>query len=224
MRQNRTIGLHIQTLILLVAPFYLNDFSNIFIHDWRLWLFIDFVGVKLFPSAVIFWLIRSRKMEPPDFGLTLQRLPGFLLVFLVGTVGGTIMDQNGYPLISKLPGYAPLGGMPAITSPFWNWADLTFGLLFVGIFEELIFRGYMHTFISQYTRNAVVIVAISSAAFGLIHWSLGLHAVIITATIGAFFMIIYMRTHSLPAIMLAHFAINFIDFAGVIPTPIFRLV
>jgi membrane protease YdiL (CAAX protease family) len=133
------------------------------------------------------------------------------------------MDQNLYRLIAKLPGYPPLGGMPAIPSPFWNWVDLTIGLLAVGVFEELVFRGYLHTFILRYTESPVAIVVVSSIAFGLIHWSLGLHAVLVTAVISSIFMIAYLRTRSLPAIMLAHFMINFIDFAGVIPKSIFRL-
>jgi hypothetical protein len=37
-------------------------------------------------------------------------------------------------------------------------------------------------------------------------------------------MAAYLRTRSLPAIMLAHFAINFIDFAGVVPKAIFQWV
>lgn len=32
-----------------------------------------------------------------------------------------------------------------------------------------------------------------------------------------------LRTRALPAVMLAHFAIDFIDFAGVVPKSIFKL-
>ena len=216
--------MHSLAFVLLVSPFYLNDFANIFVKDWRLWLLIDYVGVKLLPFAVALWLIRSKKMRPAEFGLMPQGLPSFLTVFLVVAFVGTVIDQNGYSLIAGLPGYAPLGGMPAIASPVWNWIDLTFGLLMVGILEELVFRGFMHAFISRYTENPFAIVAISSLAFGLIHWSLGLHAVLVTSLIGAVFMLAYLRTRSLPAIMLAHFAVNFIDFAGVVPKSIFKLV
>jgi membrane protease YdiL (CAAX protease family) len=216
--------LYILALILLAGPFYLNDFASIFVEDWRLWLFIDYAGVKLFPLVVMSWLIRGGKMRPEEFGLTPQGLPSFLAAFLAAATIGTVIDQNGYRLIEALPGYLPLGGMPAIESPAWNWIDLTLGLLAVGIFEELVFRGFMHTFISRYTNNAVAIVTVSSVAFGLIHWSLGLHAVLVSAVIGAVFMMVYLRTRSLPAIMLAHFAVNFIDFAGVVPESIFKLV
>jgi uncharacterized protein len=219
-----TTVLHILALILLVSPFYLNDFASIFVKDWRLWLFIDYVGVKLFPCAVTLWLIRSEKMRLAEFGLTTQSVPSFFFVFLVVALVGTVIDQNGYQLITKLPGYSPLGGMPAIANPVWNWVDLTLGLLAVGIIEELIFRGFMHTFISRHTESSFAIVSISSVAFGFIHWSLGLHTVLITSIIGAVFMIAYLRTRSLPAIMFAHFAVNFIDFAGVVPKSIFKLI
>jgi len=216
--------LYILALILLINPFYLNDFVNMHVKSWCWWLFVDYAGVKLFPFLVVFWLIRSKKMRASEFGLTTQTMPSFLSVFLAVAFVGTVIDQNGYQLIAKLPGYSPLGGMPAISNPIWDWIDLTFGLLMVGILEELVFRGYMHTFISRYTQSPFAIVMISSIAFGLIHWSLGLHVILITSTIGAVFMIAYLRTRSLPAIMFAHFAVNFIDFAGVIPKSIFKFV
>jgi membrane protease YdiL (CAAX protease family) len=111
--------------------------------------------------------------------------------------------------------------MPFIGNPFWDWVDLTFGLFMVGVCEELVFRGFLHTLICRYTKNSYAIVVISSVSFGLIHWSLGLHAVIVSAIIGVVFMVAYLKIRSLPAIVLAHFAINFIDFAGVIPKSVF---
>ena len=215
--------MHILVLVLLVSPFYLNDFASIFIKDWRLWLFIDYVGVKLFPIMVTLWLIRSKTMRSVEFGLTVQSIPSFLVVFLIVTLVGTVIDQNGYQLITKLPAYSSIGTMPVIRSPAWNWIDLTLGLLLVGIVEELVFRGYMHTFLRKFTESPSAIVVISSIAFGFIHWSLGLHAVLITSIIGAVFMIAYLKTRALPPVMLAHFAINFIDFAGVVPKSIFKL-
>lgn len=216
--------LYIIAAVLLTSPFFLNDFASIYVKKWQLWLFIDYVSVKLFPLAIAFWLIYSKKMDAAAFGLKPQPLiTGVVVFFVVGLVG-TVIDQNAYRLLEKLPGYPPLGGMPEIQSAVWNWVDLTIGLLLVGICEELVFRGYLHTFISRYTENVYVIVIVSSAAFGLIHWSLGLHAVLITATVGAILMIAYLMTRSLPAIMLAHFAINFIDFSGVIPKAVFKFL
>jgi len=216
--------LYLLAFFFLAGPFYLNDFFSIYIENWRWWLFLDIAGVKLVPFLVALWLILSKKMRAAEFGLTSQPVPAFLATFVCVALIGTVLDQNGYQLIAKLPGYSELGGMPTIISPIWNWIDLTIGLLLVGIFEELVFRGYVHTLLTRYTRNPAAIVIISSVAFGLIHWSLGLRAVLITSMIGAVFMIAYLKTRSLPSIMLAHFVINFIDFAGVIPKSIFRFI
>lgn len=223
-RKAENDGLYILAAVLLAGPFYLNDFANIYIKNWCGWLAIDYIGVKLFPIVIVLWLIYGKKMRAADFGLKTQPILSAFAVFLIVGLVGTVIDQNAYPLIAKLPGYPPLGRMPAIASPVWNWVDLTFGLLMVGICEELIFRGFLCTFISRYTKNPYVIIMTSSVAFGLIHWSLGLHVVLVATIIGAVFMIAYLTTRSLPAIMLAHFAINFIDFAGVIPKSIFKFI
>ena len=216
--------LYVLALFLLASPFYLNDFANIYVKDWRWWLCIDYAGVKLFPFLVVLWLIRGRNIPASEFGLARQSTPSFLAAFLVLALVGTLMDQNLYKLIEKLPGYPALAGMPDIASPAWNWIDLTLGLVAVGIFEELIFRGYMHTFLSRYTQSRFAIVFVSSVAFALIHWSAGLHVVLVASSIGAVFMIAYLMTKSIPAIMLAHFAVNFIDYAGVIPKSWFKFV
>ncbi|MBL7213547.1 MAG: CPBP family intramembrane metalloprotease [Desulfobacteraceae bacterium] len=216
-------GLYVLTLILLCLPFYLNDFSNIYVTDWRLWIFIDYTSVKLFPFLVVFWLISTRRMRPSEFGLISQPVIPFLTVFLIGTLAVTFIVQNGYLILNWFPGYPHLGEMPEIKSPLWRWIDLTIGLLMVGIFEELVFRGYLYTFITRYTRRPWIIIGISAIVFGFIHWSEGLDSVILTAAAGAVFMLLYLQTLSLPAIMLAHFMVDFIEFANIIPKSIFRL-
>ncbi|MEW6201308.1 MAG: type II CAAX endopeptidase family protein [bacterium] len=203
--------------LVVAAPFYLNDFSSIFVKDWRLWLFIDYTSVKLFPLLVIVWLMRRKFAAPADFGLTVQRAGSFIAVFAAMTFIGTVIDQNLLPFLKQIFGGTAIGGMPDITSPVWNNIDLTFGLLLVGVMEELVFRGMMHMVLRRQTQSAAAIIAVSSIAFGLIHWSGGFHAIINATVIGAVFMIFYLRTRSTPALMLAHFTIDFIAFSGVIP-------
>lgn len=215
---------YLVVLAVLAAPFYLNDFASIYIGDWRWWLAVDYVAVKLFPLAVIAWLIASRRMTKADFGLVPQPAAAFLATLLAAALVATLIDQNAYALMTGLPGYSALGAMPEIRSDAWNRFDLSFGLLLVGAVEELVFRAYAHTVIRRYTGSPAAIIAVSSIAFGLIHWSLGLNSVLITAAIGAVFMAFYLRTRSVPALAAAHFIVNFVDFAGVVPKSVFRFV
>ena len=102
--------------------------------------------------------------------------------------------------------------------------DLTLGLLLVGVCEELVFRGYLRAVLNRYGTRAAVMVLLSSLMFGLAHWSDGFHQVLITAAVGALFMVLYLASGSLPAIMLAHFAVNFIHYAEFIPESLFRFL
>lgn len=207
-------------LILLAAPFYLNDFSSIFIQDWRLWLAIDYFMVKLVPICGAVWLIRSGTFSCRDLGFRSLSIRGFSLWALALTLACTLMDQNLYPLLAGLPGYPPLGGMPAIPSPIWDWIDLTAGLALVAFCEELVFRGFLYALFKRLGPMAIVVL--SSLAFGLAHWCLGLHAVLITGLIGAVLMAAYVRIRSIYPLILAHFLVNFIDFSGAIPKSIFQ--
>jgi membrane protease YdiL (CAAX protease family) len=140
--------------------------------------------------------------------------------FFLGTLTVTFIVQNGGLFLSWLPGYSPLGKMPQIESTPWRWIDLTIGLLMVGICEELVFRGYLYAFISRYCQRPWMIIGLSAVAFGFIHWSDGFHMVMLTAAAGAVFMLLYLQSRSLPAVMLAHFAVDFVDLANILPGPV----
>jgi membrane protease YdiL (CAAX protease family) len=209
-------------LIVLCLPFYLNDLTDIFTRDWRLWLLIDYTAVKLLPLVVLIWLIRRGKLGLSSLGWQTPSARSFFLVLAAGALAAVFIEQNGLSIMNRLCSGPPPGGMPAITSPFWRRVDLTLGLALVSVLEETVFRGYLRIFLSRYTRRAWVVIAVSAVAFGLIHWSGGIDKIVVTAAVGAVFMALYLRTRSLPAIMLAHYLVNFIDFADVIPADIFR--
>lgn len=212
--------------LLLAAPFYLNDFASVYVGDWKIWLLIDYLAVKAWPLTLIAWLLHRGRLRPSDLGLGAvpMKTASLVIITLLAALAGTILDQNGYPLLASLPGYQKLGGMPAIESHFWNWFDLTVGLLLVGVVEELVFRGFASHLAREYRLGAPLLLIVSSILFGVIHWSAGFHAVCITTLIGAVFMLFFLRFRFLPSLMIAHFLVNFIDFSGVIPREIFRLI
>ena len=97
MRKNgidRKNKLYIPAVVLLASPFYLNDFANLYVENWRWWLFIDYAGVKLFPFGFALWLIYSKKMPAVEFGLTTQSRLSALVVFLIVTLVGTVIGSS----------------------------------------------------------------------------------------------------------------------------------
>ncbi len=207
--------------ILLCLPFYLNDLSDIYINDWRWWLSIDTVAGKLFPLLVLAWLVRGGKPGLAALGVRAGSGRSFFSALAVGTAAALFIDQNAY-LLTDWFRSAPWGRMPEIASPLWRWVDLTAGLAAVSIVEETIFRGYLRIFLFRYTRRSWMVIAVSALAFGLIHWSGGVHKILTTAAIGAVFMALYLRTQSLPAIMASHYLVNVIAFSSAAPQSLFR--
>ena len=86
----------------------------------------------------------------------------------------------------------------------------------MALVEEVIFRGLYFTLLSRYFPSRSVVFAISALAFGLIHWSLGLSAIVHTAMIGAAFMICIWKTGSVLPTIFAHFFVNYVAFSGVL--------
>ena len=214
----------VTTLDLLFAPFYLNDFANIYVHDWRTWLAIDYVFVKAMPLLLVVWMVSRGQLARDAFQYAMSPASPALRTFFLAAGIGVLLDQNGFAAIAALPGYKALGGMPEISVPAVNWIDLTVGLAFVGLVEETVFRAVLAELLARRGVKRLATVVVSSLAFGLIHWSAGLHAVAVTAVIGAVFMHIYLRWRSLLALALAHAFVDFVDFADVIPKQLFKLL
>ena len=210
------------TAILIFAPFYLNDVSNIFISNWRWWLFIDYIFVRLFPLVLIFRMLSGNRVSPEAMGIGPQSILSSIIVYIVGTLAAILILQNQSFILNGIPGYQPLGVIPKIFHADWRWFDLTAGLMVAGVVEELVFRGYLYSFLRRFTDRSLHIVLISAVAFGLIHWSLGFHHVIATSVIGGIYMLLYIRTRSLPALVFAHYTVNFIEYSDVIDKFLFR--
>ena len=73
-----------------------------------------------------------------------------------------------------------------------------------GLFEEIIFRGYLQRQLGAISQNAVVGIAASAAVFGLAHGYQGGRMMIVIAIFGAFFGILAHLRKSLRPGMMAH--------------------
>jgi len=204
-------------LIVILVPFYVNDLANIYISHWGHWLTIDYLFVKVYPLLIIAYLLKTQRINPDNLGLNAQKATAFLGVFLMGTLSVLFVLYNDGLVTRLVGGYPRLGGIPAITNPFWHQFDFYGGLLLVAIVEELVFRGLFYIVLKKYTQNSVWIVLMSAIAFGLIHWSAGFAVVTASFAAGAIYMALYVRTRSLPAIILSHYVVDLISFSGLIP-------
>lgn len=200
----------------LTLPFLLNDFSNIFVRDYRAWLTIDYLFVKAFPIAVVLHLLRSKKLTCSDLGFRRLRFGRFLIWTFAMTVAGIFLDQFGSRFFARLLPDTRMGGMPPITNPLVNQVDLYVGLALVGLVEEVIFRGLYFTVFSAHLRSRAAVFLVCALAFGLGHWSLGISAIAHTAIIGAVFMGCVSRTGSVFPTIVAHFFVNYVAFSGVL--------
>jgi len=148
---------------LFVAPFILNDFANIFIENFRVWLAIDYLSVKAFPLVLIVHLLRTKKIALSDLGLKMIAPSQLVLWTIVMAVIGTAIDQVGWRFFENVLPSTKLGGIPRIPPPWLDRVDLYFGLICVGIFEEVIFLGL----------HAIVNTAIIGAVFMVVMWRTG---------------------------------------------------
>ena len=204
-------------LVCILVPFYLNDLANIYVRNWSYWLAIDYLAVKAFPLLLITYLVKTRRITLDKLGLAPQKPLGFICVFLMGTLSVLFIWENKNLVAPWVPGYVALGGIPKILSPFWHQFDLYAGLFLVAIVEEVVFRGLWVATLEKVIRNPFVIALLSAVAFGLIHWSAGFANVWAAFLTGMLYMALYMRTRSLPAIILSHFVVDLVLFSKWIP-------
>jgi hypothetical protein len=91
-------------------------------------------------------------------------------------------------------------------------AMIFFIALTAGVTEELIFRGYLLTRLSQWFKNNVAATIVSSLLFAALHYKYGsLRELIFTFLIGMIFSIYYIRYRNIKAIIVTHFLIDYIN-------------
>ena len=203
--------------LLLLAPFLLNDFSNIHVDSFPVWLAIDYVATKALPLAFLAYLLVKRVVIPADLGLKMPGKADFIVYTLALTAGGLILDQVGWRLLDTILPNTRMGSIPLDTDSAWYLFDLYAGLALVALVEEVVFRGLFYTLLRRIIPSIPVVFLLCSLVFGLIHWSLGLAAIVSTAIIGALFLLVMWRTGSVLPAVIAHFVVNYVDFSGMNP-------
>jgi membrane protease YdiL (CAAX protease family) len=203
-------------ICVITLPFLLNDFANIFVRDYRVWLIVDYALVKALPLTLIFCFLRAQRISYSDLGLRRIGFVRFVLWALTMTIVGIFLDQFGSRFFAMVLPDTRLGGMPAITNRLLDQIDLYLGLALVAIVEEMVFRGLYFNLLSRHIASRIIVMMVSAVVFGVIHWSLGLSAIVHTAIIGAVFMFCILRTGSILPTVVAHFFVNYVAFSGLL--------
>ena len=107
-----------------------------------------------------------------------------------------------------------LESFDAITGNVQNYLILlTIGIIFGGIVEELVFRGFVIGWGTQLfgDKSGLLLAFLSAAAFGAAHLYQGIAGVLSTGLTGLIFGILYLLTgRKLLPVVLAHMTVNFI--------------
>jgi membrane protease YdiL (CAAX protease family) len=176
---------------------------------------------KLFYSRFIYWgivvvlLFYAFKIERQS--LLLWKEENNTIGFFLLSVFLLYLSSIGAAFVSAVP--VLLGGrendvmMKKIIAVITGHQAMIFFLaLTAGVTEELIFRGYLLTRLSQWFKNEVAAVIVSSLLFAALHYKYGsLRELIFTFLIGVIFSIYYIKYRNIKAIIVTHFLIDYIN-------------
>ena len=200
--------------LLLVLPFFLNDFLFIrYSGDFFKILAVD-LGTRVFVLIVCLLFCFLKGYAAEDWNLL--RLPRktfwwgtlFLLCFgilVVDFLGGEIQD-----FFSELTFF----WYPIPPTFLFKILNLSIGLGLVAISEELVFRGFLISCLKKYSLGTFGVTFISSILFGAIHWSNGVHIIFVAFIWGIASSFFATKYRSIYPAMISHYFINFIIYSS----------
>ncbi len=204
---------------LLVWPLYLKDLYLISLGNDRLGILwsLDVVFFLLIPSATLFLLTKSGRLEASVIGLNV--FPK-LIDFLVGVgLCAILLPIFSFFLIPTLE--SVFRGRLFVGYDFPDRQPLRFILIIyaalsAGILEEIVYRGVVISELQRASLPPALAVAISCLIFGGIHWGEGLGKVVAMALFGMPFAIWYVRRRSLWAPIISHTLYNLLIYSGAV--------
>lgn len=195
-------------LFFAYLPYFLNDFSNIVVTGYPLWVGLDY-AVRLFVLGFLLLMVRRSSLSLSDLGFV--RLP--ITDCILWTVC-TLAACMGYLALSEfvLAPHFPQGALGDVpvdsVSPLFLF-DLTAGLVLVAVSEEAVCRGLTLTVLRSRLSTPMVYLA-SALLFSAMHWSLSAHTLVDAFVYGILFVPATLATGSVWPAVIAHFAVNFV--------------
>jgi len=183
----------------LQVSYYDKLFYSRFIY-WGVVLVLLFYAFKIERQPLLLW-----KEENNTIGFFL--LSVFLLY--LSSIGAAIISAVPI-LLGEHENNAVMKKIVALITG--HQAMIFFIALTAGVTEELIFRGYLLTRLSQWFKNNVAAVIVSSLLFAALHYKYGsLRELIFTFLIGMIFSIYYIKYRNIKAVIVTHFLIDYIN-------------
>lgn len=176
---------------------------------------------KLFYSRFIYWgvvvvlLFYAFKIEHQP--LLLWKEENNTIGFFLLSVFLLYLSSIGAAIISAVPILLGEHENNAVVKKIvaqitGHQAMVFFIALTAGVTEELIFRGYLLTRLSQWFKNNVAAIIVSSLLFSALHYKYGsLRELIFTFLIGVIFSIYYIKYRNIKAVIVTHFLIDYIN-------------
>ncbi|MFT4554578.1 MAG: membrane protease YdiL (CAAX protease family) [Chlamydiales bacterium] len=201
-------------LLLLILPFYLNDFLFMaFQQDPHKFLLTDY-GTRIFVLTVAFISLKKDLFSKSSYQSPKAHLKIFLIASIALTTIGIGIDQLWGHYITPFFHEEPFFKFPSIENSILKWIDLTFGLILVALSEEIVFRGHLTSWLKQKDLNPFIIVFIVSGLFGAIHWGSGINNALMATTWSILPTFFILRYNSIYPVVIAHFMTNFISFGN----------
>ncbi|MCM8761593.1 MAG: CPBP family intramembrane metalloprotease [Candidatus Omnitrophica bacterium] len=198
-------------LIILISVFIVNDLFFIRVKTWQGFLAVDYC-TRLIAIAVITCLLISRTCTFSDLGYRKMGIKSFLAWSAFLCVTGIIIDHYGWDFFIKILPDTSLFKFPRMENRFVRMFDLSIGMITVSLTEETVFRGYFFHVAKNYIKNPALLVIASAITFGVIHWSLGVDAIIMTALWSILPMLSVIKTGSIAPAIIAHYVTDLMYF------------
>jgi hypothetical protein len=195
-------------LLLAYLPYYLNDFVNIYVHDYTAWVILDYI-MRLTVIGFLLCMLRRGALTRSALGLGLPPVTD-LVLWTVATSAAAM----AYLWLSEfvLAPYFPPGALGDVpldpASPLFRF-DATAGLVLVAVSEEMVCRGLTLDVLRRHLSTPALYV-VSALLFSLMHWSLSAHTLADAFVYGLILVPATMATGSIWPSVLVHFLVNFV--------------
>lgn len=195
-------------LILAYLPYYLNDFANIFITSYPVWVLLDY-AIRIGILAFLFIMLGRGDLSKDDLYLKAPATTD-LILWTTGTLAVSMMFL--YLTEFVFAPYYPkgsIGGVPIdMNSPIFLF-DSTVGLVLVGLSEELVCRGLTFSVLKERLSTPLLYV-VSALLFSFMHWSLSTHTLFDAFIYGLIFVPATLATASIWPATITHFVVNYV--------------